>query len=175
LRDYYFTFAANSGLTPESQVRVQEQVASQLRESGVRNVRTFAGKRPLLAWFLKGARSIEVTGDRRVVGTGDETFGGRDSIMKSVEVSTAKAQGLTQDGKVNFVSNIALHEIGHNAGLNPFDGVWGPDGPSGTIMEQVEPATEENAEIVGAEARDYSEEDAAKVAEEEDDGPAPPL
>ena len=156
---------SDSGLTQQEQIQIQTGLRGVFVRAGVRNVQTYGTGGSIRPRATEPTdRVVKITITSRSLGEG---VYGRTS-GSSGKVSTEKAPD-AQAAKVNFLTNVAAHEIGHASGALPQ--YSGDAAAVGSLLNpmsvQPEPGTTMETRITPEELsghiRDFSDEDARRL------------
>jgi RHS repeat-associated protein len=160
---------ANSGLTPKQQLQLQLAVRGVFKQAGVKNVHSYQVGGSIKPTETKPTDRLVYVKVTVKPFDSPTTFGETKATPGNrSEVSTAAAP-VAEQAKLNFLTNITAHEIGHASGALPQYGahslgigsILNPlsaQPEAGTIMEFDVPA-----DVFGVEVREFSEEDAEKL------------
>jgi hypothetical protein len=165
------------GLSDRQQTRVTVGIRQRFTNAGVRNVQIFSkggSIKPVVSKPTDRVVVLKVTSEN--LKEGRTVFGMNNPPSNRATVSTALAPEGEQ-AQANFLTNVGSHEAGHasralpkyDADAFPLGSMLNPEGAApGSVMEQGM-----SAEVLGAEVREFSEEDAEKLRKALNDPPPP--
>ena len=152
---------------PDQQSAIMQNVRSVSIDAGIENVRVFHKRTGLGSLFSDGTPTIEgdhhklrIAFSEAAEETGREVLGSTSIVMNDRSRVFTSLTPRGEAAATNQLSNTAAHEAAHQTDLYLFDGMGGPSGEAGSIMEQGV-----SAQTLGEGLRQFSESDARHLRE----------